>query len=48
VAFLEASVDGWRDLPARLRALAKQTRTTFPMVTASPAQLHRLCGRVTT
>jgi protein SCO1 len=42
VVFLEASVDGWRDSPARLRAFAKRTRATFPMVTGSPAQLRAL------
>ncbi len=41
VAFAEVSVDPWRDSPARLRAFARTTRTHFPLLTGTPAQLSR-------
>lgn len=41
VVFAEVSVDPWRDSPSRLRAFSRMTRTRFPLLTGSPAQLAR-------
>ena len=41
VVFVEVSVDPWRDSPARLRAFARLTRTGFPLLTGTRAQLAR-------
>jgi cytochrome oxidase Cu insertion factor (SCO1/SenC/PrrC family) len=41
VAFVEATVDPWRDSPARLRAYARLTGARFLMLTGSVSQLRR-------
>jgi cytochrome oxidase Cu insertion factor (SCO1/SenC/PrrC family)/thiol-disulfide isomerase/thioredoxin len=42
VAVAEASVDPWRDSPARLRAFKRMTGTSLPLLTGTRAQLRRL------
>lgn len=42
VVVMEATVDPWRDHPARLRAYRRLTGARFPMLTGTPAQIHRL------
>jgi cytochrome oxidase Cu insertion factor (SCO1/SenC/PrrC family)/thiol-disulfide isomerase/thioredoxin len=42
VAVVEASVDPWRDTPARLRAYARRTGTDVTLLTGTHAQLRRL------
>ena len=37
-----ATVDPWRDTPARLRAYARLTGASFQMLTGSPAEIRRL------
>jgi protein SCO1/2 len=41
VVFVEVSVDPWRDSPTRLRAFARLTHTSFPLLTGSTAELAR-------
>lgn len=41
VAFVEATVDPWRDTPARLRAYAKLTGARFPQLTGGVSQMRR-------
>lgn len=41
VAFVEATVDPWRDSPARLRAYDKLTGASFIQLTGSVAQVRR-------
>lgn len=41
VAFVEATVDPWRDSPARLRAYAKLTGIDFTQLTGSVATIRR-------
>lgn len=42
VAVVAASVDPWRDSPARLRAFKRRTGSNLRMLTGTPAQLRRL------
>lgn len=42
VVVVEATIDPWRDDPARLRAYQRLTRARFPMLTGTPAQIRRL------
>ena len=42
VSVAELSVDPWRDSPRRLRAYRRLSGATFPLLTGSPAQLHRI------
>ena len=42
VAVVEATVDPWRDSPARLRAYQRLSGAHFTMLTGSYAQIHRL------
>lgn len=42
VVVASATVDPWRDSPARLRAYARLTGAHFEMLTGSPAQIHQL------
>lgn len=42
VVFVEATVDPHRDTPARLRAFARLTQVTFPMLTGTPANIRKL------
>jgi cytochrome oxidase Cu insertion factor (SCO1/SenC/PrrC family)/thiol-disulfide isomerase/thioredoxin len=42
VVVAEATVDPWRDTPARLRAYRRLTGTDFALLTGSPAQIRRL------
>jgi protein SCO1 len=42
VVFVEASVDPWRDSPARLHAFSRMTHTTFPLLTGTKAELARI------
>jgi cytochrome c biogenesis protein CcmG/thiol:disulfide interchange protein DsbE len=42
VAVVEASVDPWRDTPARLRAFKRRTGSDVPMLTGTRAQIRRL------
>ncbi|HZE03656.1 MAG TPA: SCO family protein, partial [Solirubrobacteraceae bacterium] len=42
VVVATATVDPWRDHPARLRAYAKLTGTRFQMLTGTQAEIHRL------
>lgn len=42
VVFAEATVDPWRDSPARLRAYARMTGARFQLLTGSRAQIARL------
>lgn len=41
VAFVEVTVDPWRDSPARLRAYARLTGARFALLTGSAAQIRR-------
>jgi cytochrome oxidase Cu insertion factor (SCO1/SenC/PrrC family) len=41
VAFVEVTVDPWRDSPTRLRAYARLTGAGVPMLTGSVAQIRR-------
>lgn len=41
VVFAEISVDPWRDTPARLRAFARLTGVSFPLLTGDAAELRR-------
>jgi protein SCO1/2 len=41
VVFAEVSVDPWRDSPARLRAFAHLTHTSFPLLTGTATELAR-------
>lgn len=42
VAVVEATVDPWRDTPARLRAYRRLSGADFALLTGTPAQIHRL------
>ena len=42
VVVAEATVDPWRDSPARVRAYGRLTGATFPMLTGSQADIGRL------
>jgi cytochrome oxidase Cu insertion factor (SCO1/SenC/PrrC family)/thiol-disulfide isomerase/thioredoxin len=42
VAVVEATVDPWRDTPARLRAYRRLAGASFTMLTGSQAAIHRL------
>jgi cytochrome oxidase Cu insertion factor (SCO1/SenC/PrrC family)/thiol-disulfide isomerase/thioredoxin len=42
VAIVEASVDPWRDTPARLRAYRRLTGVHFPLLTGTQAQIRKL------
>jgi len=42
VVAAEATVDPWRDSPARLRAYRRLTGATFPMLTGTQAEIGRL------
>ena len=42
VAVVEATVDPWRDTPARLRAYQRLSGADFTMLTGSQAAIHRL------
>ncbi|WP_187369451.1 SCO family protein [Baekduia soli] len=42
VVVAEATVDPWRDSPARVRAWKRRTGATIRYLTGSPAQIHRL------
>jgi cytochrome oxidase Cu insertion factor (SCO1/SenC/PrrC family)/thiol-disulfide isomerase/thioredoxin len=42
VVVAEATVDPWRDSPARLRAYRRLSGANFAMLTGSPAEIHRL------
>lgn len=42
VAVVAASVDPWRDSPARLRAFARRSGRNLRLLTGTPAQLRRL------
>jgi cytochrome oxidase Cu insertion factor (SCO1/SenC/PrrC family) len=42
VVFVEASVDPWRDSPARLRAFARYTGIDFTLLTGTKRNLRRL------
>ena len=42
VVVAEATVDPWRDSPARLRAYRKLTGANFPMLTGTQAEIRRL------
>ena len=42
VVVVEATVDPWRDSPARLRAYRKLTGVNFQMVTGTTSEIHRL------
>lgn len=44
VAFVEATVDPWRDSPARLRAYDRLTGARLIQLTGSVAQMHRFWG----
>lgn len=42
VAFVELTVDPWRDTPARLRAFVRLTQIQFPLLTGTPANIGRI------
>jgi cytochrome oxidase Cu insertion factor (SCO1/SenC/PrrC family)/thiol-disulfide isomerase/thioredoxin len=42
VAVAEASVDPWKDTPARLRAYRRLTGARLELLTGTPAEVHRL------
>lgn len=42
VVFVEASVDGWRDTPARLRKFRALGGITFPLLTGTRTEIRRL------
>jgi cytochrome oxidase Cu insertion factor (SCO1/SenC/PrrC family)/thiol-disulfide isomerase/thioredoxin len=42
VAVMEATIDPWRDSPARLRAYQRLTGADFTMLTGSQAEIHQL------
>jgi protein SCO1/2 len=42
VAVAEITVDPWRDRPARLRAYRQMTGASFPLLTGTAAEIHRL------
>ena len=42
VAVVEATVDPWRDTPARLRAYRRLSGADFPLLTGTQAAIHRL------
>jgi cytochrome c biogenesis protein CcmG, thiol:disulfide interchange protein DsbE len=42
VVVATATVDPWRDSPSRLRAYAKLSGASFPMLTGSRSEIHRL------
>lgn len=42
VAVVEATIDPWRDSPARLRAYQKLTGADFTMLTGSQSEIHQL------
>jgi cytochrome oxidase Cu insertion factor (SCO1/SenC/PrrC family)/thiol-disulfide isomerase/thioredoxin len=42
VVVVEATVDPWRDTPARLRAYRRLSGADFALLTGTPAQIHRL------
>jgi cytochrome oxidase Cu insertion factor (SCO1/SenC/PrrC family)/thiol-disulfide isomerase/thioredoxin len=42
VAVVEATVDPWRDTPARLRAYRRLSGADFPLLTGTRAAIHRL------
>lgn len=42
VVFVEATVDPWRDSPARLHAFARMTRVRFPLLTGPRSEIARL------
>ena len=44
VAVVEATVDPWRDTPARVRAYQRLSGADFAMLTGSQAAIHRLWG----
>jgi protein SCO1/2 len=42
VAIIEATVDPWRDTPARLRAYRRLTGVDFPLLTGTQAEIRKL------
>ncbi len=44
VVVIEVTVDPWRDTPYRLRAYRRLTGADFPLLTGTPAAIHRLWG----
>lgn len=44
VAFIEATVDPWRDYPARLRAYARMTGSRLIQLTGSVTEMRRFWG----